>query len=106
MNILGQQKEPCVGKPQQDADLSCEGSTVAVCAAQGRLHSAVFIEGCAAARFVAFIIVKQRVPARAGWLHPLLCVYRCNSREAFGQAAGQPHEPQKGTQEILFTLYK
>lgn len=79
---------------------------MAVCAAQGSLHSAVFIEGSAAARFVAFTIVKQRVPARAGWLHSVLCVYRCNSREAFEQAAGQPHEPQKGTQEILFTLNK
>lgn len=41
MNILGHQKEPSEGKPQQDADLSCEGSTVILCAAQGCLHSAV-----------------------------------------------------------------
>lgn len=64
--------------------------------------------GVSAARFVALTLAKQtgRVPARAGWLHPLLCVYRCSSREAFEQAAGEPYEPQKGTQEILFTLYK
>lgn len=97
MNILGHQKEPSEGKPRQDADLSCEGSTVILCAEQGCLHCAAFIEGCAAARFVALTIAKQTgiMPARAGWLHPLLCVYRCNSREAFEQAAGEPYEPQK-----------
>lgn len=104
MSILGHQKEPSEGKPQQGADLSCEGSTVIVCAAQGCLHSAVFIEGCAAARFVVLTI--GRVPARAGWLHPLLCVYRGNSREELEQAAAEPYEPQKRTQEIPFTLCK
>lgn len=84
--------EPSEGKPWQDADLSCEGSAVVLCAAQACLCSAVFIEGCAAARFAALAIAKQtgRVPARAGWLHPLLCVHRCNSREAFEQA-GEPY---------------
>lgn len=88
MSILGHQKEPSEGKPRQDADLSCEGSAVILCAAQECLHSAVFIEGCAAARFVVLTI--GRVPARAGWLHPLLCVYRCSSKEALEQAAAEP----------------
>lgn len=107
MNILGHQKEPSEGKPWQDADISCEGSTVILCAAQGCLHSAVFIEGRAAARFVALAIAKQtgRVPAGAGWLCPLLCVYRCKSREVFEQAAGEPCEPQKGTRDPVYSVY-